>query len=467
MAIKSYSTTPGSNNSASPNGAPEGMAPSGVNDTIRQIMADIRSDYDGREWRDWGHTVTYASATTFTIPTDVTSIYTTDRPIRCTDATTLYGKVSSSSYGAPNTTVTVVLDSGNLSASLSAVALGVDPSTISISSKSIRTNAMVKWLKGADVASAASLALGTDGNYFDITGTTTVTSIATTGTIGAVVKLHFDGALILTHHATDLILPSGLNITTAAGDEVEFVEYASGDFRCTSYTRASGAAIAGGTLSNQTFTSSGTYTVPAGVTTAVVTAVGGGGGGGGGGNTGFGSGANGTAGGNTTFGALVTAAGGSAGAGGTDGGGGGTGGAGGAKPSMSYFGRYAAGGTGVTAGASSSSGGNGAAVPSTHCDFSTGGTGTAPAAGGTAGSGTYGGGGGGGGADSNNVGIEAGGGGGGSGAIVYRRPVTVTPGDAIAVTIGAGGPGGAAAAGVGSTGGTGGDGWLVVEWAQG
>jgi hypothetical protein len=58
--------------------------------------------------------------------------------------------------------------------------------------------------------------------------------------IGTVIKLHFDGALTLTHHATDLILPGGVNITTAAGDEAEFVEYASGDWRCTSYFRAGG-----------------------------------------------------------------------------------------------------------------------------------------------------------------------------------------------------------------------------------
>lgn len=35
-----YSTTAASNNSAAPNGAPEGMTPSGVNDTIRQLMAN-------------------------------------------------------------------------------------------------------------------------------------------------------------------------------------------------------------------------------------------------------------------------------------------------------------------------------------------------------------------------------------------------------------------------------------------
>ena len=103
----------------------------------------------------------------------------------------------------------------------------------------------IGWSKGSDVASASALTLGTDGNYFDVTGTTTVTSIGTLG-IGTVVMLHFDGILILTYHATDLILPTGVNITTAAGDEAMFVEYASGDWRCISYTRADGTALAGG-----------------------------------------------------------------------------------------------------------------------------------------------------------------------------------------------------------------------------
>ncbi len=98
-------------------------------------------------------------------------------------------------------------------------------------------SAQVRWAKGADVASANALTLGTDGNYFDITGTTAITSIETLG-IGTPVKLHFDGALTLTHHATDLVLPGGANITTAAGDEAEFVEYAAGDWRCVNYQRA-------------------------------------------------------------------------------------------------------------------------------------------------------------------------------------------------------------------------------------
>lgn len=107
------------------------------------------------------------------------------------------------------------------------------------------TNTFTKtqtWSKGADVASAAALPVLTDGNYFDVTGTTTVTSIDSLG-VGTVIKLHFDGALILTHHATDLVLPGGANITTVAGDEAEFFEYASGDWRCTNYERFDGTSV--------------------------------------------------------------------------------------------------------------------------------------------------------------------------------------------------------------------------------
>jgi hypothetical protein len=39
-AVTAYSTTPSANNSAPPNGAPENMAPSAVNDVMRQMMAD-------------------------------------------------------------------------------------------------------------------------------------------------------------------------------------------------------------------------------------------------------------------------------------------------------------------------------------------------------------------------------------------------------------------------------------------
>ena len=43
--VSEWSTTAASNNAASPNGAPEGMEPSGLNDTIREIMAALAKWY--------------------------------------------------------------------------------------------------------------------------------------------------------------------------------------------------------------------------------------------------------------------------------------------------------------------------------------------------------------------------------------------------------------------------------------
>lgn len=68
MPVSSWSTTPASNNSAPPNGWPEGMAPSAVNDTARQMMADIRSMYDGGVGSSTARPMFNAQRTTSTQP---------------------------------------------------------------------------------------------------------------------------------------------------------------------------------------------------------------------------------------------------------------------------------------------------------------------------------------------------------------------------------------------------------------
>ena len=98
-----------------------------------------------------------------------------------------------------------------------------------------------KWKKGDDLTSASALTLGSDGNAFDIAGTNAITSISTRG-IGAIILLHFDAVLTLTHHSTDIVLPDGENITTAAGDVAVLHEYAAADWRLVSYSRADAAS---------------------------------------------------------------------------------------------------------------------------------------------------------------------------------------------------------------------------------
>lgn len=101
--------------------------------------------------------------------------------------------------------------------------------------KRIAQRDLIRWVKGADIASAAALSPGADGSAFDVTGTVAITSINTVG-IGTLILLHFDGILTLTHHATNLVLPGGTNITTAAGDEGIFYEYNTGQWRCVGYS---------------------------------------------------------------------------------------------------------------------------------------------------------------------------------------------------------------------------------------
>ena len=96
--------------------------------------------------------------------------------------------------------------------------------------------------KGADIASAAALALPESGTYFDVTGTTTITSIESRPA-GVEITLQFDGILTI-EHSTDLILAGGVDYTTTAGDVLRFVSEGSGDWREVSRSRRSAAGPA-------------------------------------------------------------------------------------------------------------------------------------------------------------------------------------------------------------------------------
>ena len=123
--IEKWSTAAGSNNQASPDGFPENMLPSGVNDAAREVMAAIRRWYDDADWRNFDDTPSYASDTSFTLTGDQTSIYHAGRRVKVLGgSSTFYGTIASSSHSA-NTRVTVNLDSSaSFTASLSALYAG-------------------------------------------------------------------------------------------------------------------------------------------------------------------------------------------------------------------------------------------------------------------------------------------------------------------------------------------------------
>jgi hypothetical protein len=117
------------------------------------------------------------------------------------------------------------------------------------------------------IASAATVNIGAAATErVNITGTTTITAFDTV-TAGLSREVRFDGALTLTHNGTSLILPSAVNITTAAGDVAKFVSEGSGNWRCLNYSPASGYSVAGGKVLQVVKTqtgavATGTTTVP-------------------------------------------------------------------------------------------------------------------------------------------------------------------------------------------------------------
>jgi hypothetical protein len=71
MAYTKYSLTPSSNNAAPPDGAPEGMLPSAVNDTMRDMMAQIKDVGDGIRGGTYTMTAAVITGGTITGITDL------------------------------------------------------------------------------------------------------------------------------------------------------------------------------------------------------------------------------------------------------------------------------------------------------------------------------------------------------------------------------------------------------------
>ncbi len=98
-------------------------------------------------------------------------------------------------------------------------------------------------VKGADIASAASIDLGAaTGSYVEITGTNAISALGT-ATAGIKRDVRFMGALTLTHNGTSLILPGARDIVTEAGDRATFISLGSGNWECQSYMKANGRVL--------------------------------------------------------------------------------------------------------------------------------------------------------------------------------------------------------------------------------
>ena len=202
MAYTKYSLTPADNISAPPNGAPEGMLPSGVNDTMRDMMSQIRDVGDGI--RDGTYTMTAAKITGGTI-TGITysSIVVTGGSINNTviggstaaagsfstltasgastfsGATVFSGSVTANTFSSSNSTITggsitgitdlEVADGGTGRSTLTANAVLVGNGTSGINSVSPSTTGNVLTSNGTVWASSAPTTIGVGQTWQDVT----------------------------------------------------------------------------------------------------------------------------------------------------------------------------------------------------------------------------------------------------------------------------------------------------------
>jgi len=117
----------------------------------------------------------------------------------------------------------------------------------------------IGWDKGGDIASASPLVVDTDGNMFDVTGTTGFSAMTVAN--NRKFTLQFDGILTITDGAS-IILPGNANFTTAAGDVLECQSIATDTVLVTNVTKADGTpVVAGGAqtvISTKTASSSAT-----------------------------------------------------------------------------------------------------------------------------------------------------------------------------------------------------------------
>jgi len=103
-------------------------------------------------------------------------------------------------------------------------------------------------VNAANVASASTVDLSlVNGDFVNVTGTATINSFGT-ATAGQPKILVFTGTGTITHNATSLILPGGVNISRLVGDVAGFRSLGSGNWKCVYYTRADGTAVVGGAL---------------------------------------------------------------------------------------------------------------------------------------------------------------------------------------------------------------------------
>lgn len=278
LGATSWSEIDASNNAVPPDGWPEGMAPSDVNNAARSQMGGEKRWWDRSNatqtttGTSTAYVLTYAATEAALYDGEETSfvLHVTCGPTPTLNRDGLGAKALRKFDFATNNFIAVAASDFRIHQVLrvrynladdryDVIAAAFSPSafplvsTNNIFTGTNRFDNTVTMFGAAfnnairvDVASATTTDIGAAAsNYVRITGMTTITGLGTIAS-GVVRTLLFAGAVLLTYNATSLILPAAANYTTVAGDVFEFTSEGAGNWRCTGYALASGGTLAPG-----------------------------------------------------------------------------------------------------------------------------------------------------------------------------------------------------------------------------
>lgn len=266
IVASTWDQTDDDNDAASPEGAPEGMAPGGLNNVIRMMMGALKRAY---VWSN-NPITTGGTSTAYTLSYTVAPSALVDGMahvvafnatcgasptlnINSLGATPLHYYTGTAWAVVPAGLIVsgmicpVVYNSGAGTYRILSFPSSIGTATLAGDNAFTGTNTFGEAINEApsvDVASATTCDIGAAlSNNVRITGTTTITGLGTIAD-GARREVVFADALILTHNATSLRLPTNANITTVAGDTATFISLGSGSWRCTNYQRDDGTPLA-------------------------------------------------------------------------------------------------------------------------------------------------------------------------------------------------------------------------------
>lgn len=199
--IRDWSTVAENNSKTPPDGWPENMAPSDVNNTARENMAAAKRAYLQSPYMSPGGTVVYVNETTVTIAdddlnTDYSQFYTAQRRIKVLSPTgDKYGLVTSASYSSGVTTVVLQMDGGAvIPTDLTDIMLGIEYNDIANVAGPNMLGMVLPYTASPDNVPAGFLLA--DGDYFNPTIYSALADLYDTGKKdenGNIIYLHGGG----------------------------------------------------------------------------------------------------------------------------------------------------------------------------------------------------------------------------------------------------------------------------------